>query len=41
MDDLVQIAPLPPVPLHDLFTYRVPAALRERAQPGMRVRVQD
>jgi len=39
MDDLVQIAPLPPVPLHDLFTYRVPAALRERAQPGMRVRV--
>src|SRR5262249_18758838 len=39
MDGLVEIAPLPPVPLHDLFTYRVPAPLRDRVLPGMRVRV--
>src|SRR5215471_2305493 len=39
MDGLVEIAPLPPVPLHDLFTYRVPGALRDRVLPGMRVRV--
>src|SRR5262249_6566487 len=39
MDGLVEIAPLPPVPLHDLFTYRVPSALRDRVLPGMRVRV--
>src|SRR5262245_60817683 len=39
MDGLVEIAPLPPVPLHDLFTYRVPGTLRDRVRPGMRVRV--
>ncbi len=39
MQGLVEIAPLPPVPLHDLFTYSVPGALRDRVRPGMRVRV--
>ncbi|MFI5042004.1 MAG: hypothetical protein ACHQNA_09190, partial [Acidimicrobiales bacterium] len=39
MNGLVEIAPLPPVPLHDLFTYRVPDALQARICPGMRVRV--
>ncbi|MGH7893846.1 MAG: replication restart helicase PriA [Candidatus Binatia bacterium] len=39
MHGLVEIAPLPPVPQHDLFTYLVPAALQERIQVGMRVRV--
>ena len=39
MHGLVEIAPVPPVPLHDLLTYRVPEALRETLQPGMRVRV--
>ena len=39
MHSLVQIAPLPPVPLHDLFTYHVPEALRSRIRPGMRVRM--
>jgi primosomal protein N' (replication factor Y) len=39
MDGLVEIAPLPPVPRHDCFTYRVPDGLRERVVPGMRVRV--
>jgi primosomal protein N' (replication factor Y) (superfamily II helicase) len=39
MDGLVEIAPLPPVPMHDLFTYRVPGPLRDRVLPGMRVRV--
>src|SRR5437899_3668422 len=39
MHGLVQIAPLPPVPLHDLFTYRVPEPLRARIRPGMRVRM--
>src|SRR5947207_3125686 len=39
MHGLVQIAPLPPVPLHDLFTYRVPELLRPHIQPGMRVRM--
>jgi primosomal protein N' (replication factor Y) len=39
MHGLVEVAPLPPVPLHDLFTYRVPEALRSRIAPGMRVRV--
>src|SRR5881296_2713043 len=39
MHALVQIAPLPPVPLHDLFTYRVPEPLRARIRPGMRVRM--
>jgi primosomal protein N' (replication factor Y) len=39
MNGLVEIAPLPPVPLHDLFTYRVPDVLQARIRPGMRVRV--
>jgi len=39
MYGLVEIAPIPAVPLHDLFTYRVPAAFQGRVQPGMRVRV--
>jgi primosomal protein N' (replication factor Y) len=39
MDGLVEIAPLPPVPRHDCFTYRVPDELRDRVVPGMRVRV--
>src|SRR5712671_2862124 len=39
MHGLVEIAPLPPVPRHDLFTYRVPSTLQDRIQVGMRVRV--
>src|SRR5207253_91114 len=39
MHGLVQIAPLPPVPLHDLFTYRVPEPLRPPVRPGRRVRM--
>ncbi len=39
MHGFVEIAPLPPVPLHDLFTYRVPDALQARIRPGMRVRM--
>ncbi len=39
MHGLVEIAPLPPVPLRDLFTYSVPDPLQGRLQPGMRVRV--
>ncbi|HXJ36467.1 MAG TPA: primosomal protein N' [Candidatus Eisenbacteria bacterium] len=39
MNGLVEIAPLPPVPQHDLFTYLVPTAMREHIQVGMRVRV--
>ena len=39
MNGLVEIAPLPPVPRHDCFTYRVPETLRARIRPGMRVRV--
>ncbi|HEV7735134.1 MAG TPA: primosomal protein N' [Candidatus Binatia bacterium] len=39
MHGLVEIAPLPPVPLRDLFTYSVPDLLQGRIQPGMRVRV--
>src|SRR5512143_659806 len=39
MHGLVEIAPLPPVPRHDLFTYRVPVTLQDRIQVGMRVRV--
>src|SRR5216117_2407925 len=39
MHRLVAIAPLPPVPRHDLLTYRIPEPLRERVQPGVRVRV--
>ncbi|HJQ83589.1 MAG TPA: hypothetical protein VKA21_05915, partial [Candidatus Binatia bacterium] len=36
---LVEIAPVPPVPRHDLLTYRVPEPLRGRVQPGVRVRI--
>src|SRR5919198_2935365 len=39
MDARVAIAPLPPIPRHDLLTYRVPEPLRERVRPGVRVRV--
>src|SRR2546428_4709441 len=39
MHGLVAIAPLPPVPRHDLLTYRVPEPLRDRVRPGVRVRV--
>jgi primosomal protein N' (replication factor Y) len=39
MHGLVEIAPLPPVPLRDLFTYAVPHPLQGRLQPGMRVTV--
>ena len=39
MHGLVEIAPVPPVPLHDLLTYRVPESLRAQIQPGVRVRV--
>jgi len=39
MDGLVEIAPLPAVPAHDLFTYQVPPALRARIRTGMRVRI--
>ncbi|MFN8543518.1 MAG: primosomal protein N' [Candidatus Binatia bacterium] len=39
MEGLVEIAPIPPVPLYDLFTYQVPDALRSSILPGMRVRI--
>src|SRR3989442_1625654 len=39
MHGLVAIAPLPPVPRHDLLTSRVPEPLRDRVRPGVRVRV--
>src|SRR5262249_53537441 len=39
MPGLVEIAPLPAVPLRDLFTYRVPGSLGERVRAGMRVRI--
>src|SRR4029079_14497805 len=39
MEQLVEIAPLPPVPSLDLLTYGVPEALRDRIGPGMRVLV--
>jgi len=39
MSRLVEIAPVPAVPLHDLLTYEVPAALGDRVVPGMRVRM--
>ncbi len=39
MTRLVEVAPVPRVPLHDLLTYRVPDGLSARIQPGMRVRV--
>jgi primosomal protein N' (replication factor Y) len=39
MYGLVEIAPIPAVPAHDLFTYRVPEELRDRVRLGARVRV--
>src|SRR6266852_4826713 len=39
MHGLVAVAPLPPLPRHDLLTYRVPEPLRDRVRPGVRVRV--
>jgi primosomal protein N' (replication factor Y) len=39
MSRLVEIAPVPALPLHDLLTYEVPDALHERVAPGMRVRM--
>src|SRR5262245_31355736 len=39
MPGLVEVAPLPPVPLHDLLTYEVPPALSDGVQPGVRVRI--
>ena len=39
MHGLVEIAPLPPIPQHDLLTYTVPLELQDRIQLGMRVRV--
>jgi primosomal protein N' (replication factor Y) len=39
MHGLVEIAPVPPVPLRDLLTYRVPGPLVAQVQPGVRVRV--
>src|SRR5688572_11177830 len=39
MPGLVEVAPLPPVPLHDLLTYEVPPALSAGVQPGVRVRI--
>src|SRR5262250_3948653 len=39
MDGLVEIAPVPPVPRHDLLTYGVPEPLLARVRPGVRVRI--
>jgi primosomal protein N' (replication factor Y) len=39
MGELAEIAPIPPVPEHDLLTYRVPDGLGARLSPGMRVRI--
>jgi primosomal protein N' (replication factor Y) len=39
MYGLVEVAPIPAVPMRDLFTYRVPDDFRGRLVPGMRVRV--
>jgi len=39
MYGLVEIAPIPAVPAHDLFTYRVPEALQGSICVGARVRV--
>jgi primosomal protein N' (replication factor Y) len=39
MPGLVEVAPVPPVPLRDLLTYQVPDALEGSVEPGMRVRV--
>ncbi|HWP66580.1 MAG TPA: primosomal protein N', partial [Candidatus Limnocylindria bacterium] len=39
MYGLVEIAPIPAVPAHDLFTYRVPETLRSVVAVGSRVRI--
>src|SRR5262245_17013043 len=39
MDGLVEIAPVPAIPRHDLLTYRVPEGLRAQIRPGVRVRM--
>ena len=39
MPGLVEVAPIPPVPLHDLLTYEVPPALSAGVRPGVRVRI--
>src|SRR5262245_4971690 len=39
MYGLVEIAPIPAVPAHDLFTYRVPETLRRAVTIGTRVRI--
>src|SRR5262245_30823365 len=39
MNGLVEIAPIPAVPAHDLFTYRVPEALEQVVAVGSRVRI--
>src|SRR5437899_1393138 len=39
MQELVDVAPIPPVPLHDLLTYSVPDTLHTRVRPGTRVRM--
>jgi primosomal protein N' (replication factor Y) len=39
MYGLVEIAPIPAVPAHDLFTYRVPEAMRTAVCVGARVRI--
>src|SRR5262245_5039209 len=39
MQGLVEVAPIPPVPLLGLLTYAVPEPLRARIAPGMRVRM--
>jgi len=39
MSGLVEIAPVPPVPSHDLLTYGVPDALQSHVRPGVRVRM--
>jgi len=39
MYGLVEIAPIPAVPAHDLFTYRVPETLKNTVTVGTRVRI--
>src|SRR5262249_55636791 len=39
MQGLVEVAPIPPVPLLGLLTYAVPEPLRAQITPGMRVRM--
>jgi primosomal protein N' (replication factor Y) len=39
MYDLVEVAPIPPIPSCDLLTYRVPDEMQDRVRAGVRVRV--